>query len=100
MDIDNPNSCYSSGFIRDIVDELYPITMPYCPDDKPMKVMCETFLMDPKNGDFDTRAILHIIMPDGSIEEINRYFCEKENGWVEIEKSEYEKRKEMKNAKS
>lgn len=48
--------------------------MPYFPYDKPFKFYTETFLVDPKNGDYDTRGILYVICPDGERVEINRYF--------------------------
>ena len=83
-----------------LVDELYPIKMPYYPPDKPYKVHMTDFLFDPKNGDFDTLAVFYIVDPEGNKIVINRYFREPhENetetifGWVEITEDEYLKRK-------
>ena len=87
---------YLNGHIRNIVNEMFPIKMPYMPEEKPFKVYTETFLVDPKNGDFDTRGILYLIKPDGERVDINRYFKEGEEpdpDWIEIDKGEYEKRK-------
>lgn len=89
----NDNIGYYSGFICDIVDGLFPITMPYSPTTQPYKVYTETFLVDQKNGDFDTRAVLYIIQPDGQKTEVNRFFKDVPNGWKEITLEEYNERK-------
>lgn len=85
---------YSSGLVRRIIDEMFPITMPYTPE-RPWKVNCMDFLTYEKNGDFDTYAIFSI-EKENEIISINRYFkCDEgiDNGWVEISVSEFEKRK-------
>ena len=90
----NSGSVWNSGLIRRIIEEMYPITMPYIPG-QPIKVYCEDLLTDHKNGDFDTVAVFYAMKPDGERIEINRYFKESdasENGWEEIDKDEYEKR--------
>ena len=101
-DIDDPDLTYHTGLPDNIVNDMYPITMPYMPYDKSFKVSLETFLTDKKHGDFDTRAILYLTKPDGEIVEVNRYFREPESdveeeltyyGWIEISKEEYEERK-------
>nr|DAG61101.1 MAG TPA: hypothetical protein [Caudoviricetes sp.] len=100
VNVHNPNSTYSSGLVRIIIDEMFPIAMPYMPG-KPIKVYCEDFLTDKKNGDFDTVGVLYAIKTeDGNQEriEINRFFREpegdEEGSWTEISKEEYYKRKE------
>lgn len=75
-----------------IVDELFPITMPYIPD-KPFKVNCEEFLTDTKHGDFDTVGILSIVKPNGELVEVNRYFKEENKEFVPISYQEYINRK-------
>lgn len=101
-DIDDPDLTYHTGLADNLVNEMYPITMPYMPCDKSFKVCFETFLTDKKHGDFDTKAVLYLTKPDGEKVEINRYFREPESdieekhtyhGWVEISKEEYEERK-------
>ena len=42
-----------------------------------------------------TVAIWHVKMPNGDREEINRFFKEGEDDWIEIDEAEYQKRKEM-----
>ncbi len=85
---------WSNGFITRLIDELIPITMPYCPDSKPIKVFVEEILTDKSHGDYDTMAVLYAEMPDGKILDIKRYFKESENGrFIEIADVEYEHRK-------
>ena len=91
VDIDD-GSTYHSGLVQRIMDEMHPISMPYCPPDKPTKVYCSDFLTDRKNGDFDTRAIFYAIRPDGERIEINRFFKEGETDWDEITEEEYGRR--------
>ena len=91
VNLDNPNGSYHSGLIDRVMEELYPIRMPYFPT-KSFKVVCEEFLTDRKNGDFDTVGMLYFIDPDGVRVELNRYFKEGEDDFVEIDKDEYEER--------
>lgn len=100
IDIHDPHNTYSSGLVGKIIDEMFPITMPYMPD-KPIKVYCEDFLTDKKNGDFDTVGVFYMLKNENGKQEkieINRYFREpesdEEGSWTEISKEEYYKRKE------
>lgn len=98
VNLDNPNVGWHSRITRDIVEELFPLTMPYMPADKPYKVFCEDCLTDPKNGDFDTLAVYYILKPDGEKVTVNRYFKDGSTvygGWDEISPKEYKERKEM-----
>lgn len=92
VDINNTEVIYYSSLVLRIIDEMFPITMPYFPG-KPIKIYCEDFLTDRKNGDFDTVGIFYAIKPDGEKVEINRFFKEYENDWKEIDEAEYIKRK-------
>lgn len=90
---------YLSYFIRDIIDEMYPIRFPYYPIDKPLIVLVESFACDPDNETDDTLAILCVTRPDGKTQDpINRYFkqdASTNNEIVEICQSEYDYRKEL-----
>lgn len=86
---------YQSGLIDRVMGELFPITMPYIPFDKPFKVYTEDFLTDAKNGDYDTTGLLYTIDPHGNRIEINRYFKDAPVGFDEIGKEEYEERREL-----
>lgn len=93
INIDSPDVAFTNGFIARLVDKIFPITMPYLPAGKKFRVFREEFLVDPKNGDYDTMALLWIETPDGKKVELNRYFKESGNSFVPIEKDEYEERK-------
>ena len=93
VDMDN-NLTFHGGVAGRIVREMFPITMPYYPT-APIKVYQRDLLTDRKNGDFDTVGIFHIIKPDGERIEINRFFKETPDDWVEIEAVEYYIRADM-----
>ena len=67
--------------------------MPYFPTNKKFKVVLESFLTDPQNGDFDTVAFLYIVTPDGKRIDVNAYFKDGEEDMVRITKEEYDERK-------
>lgn len=95
VSINNSNTIWHSGLVDRIAGELFPITMPYMPTDKPYKVYCKDILTDPKNGDFDTVAIFYIDTPEGERYQVHRYFKEgSENNepWTEIPVEEWEER--------
>lgn len=89
----NSSACWSNNYIARIAGEYSPITMPYIP--RTYTVVCEEFLTDRKNGDFDTIGILYILDSAGERKEVNRYFAEAEEGWREIDRAEYEQRRQM-----
>lgn len=68
IDIHNTSCTYSNGLISKIIHEMFPITMPYIPI-KPIKVYCEDFLVDEKNGDYDTMGILGAIREVDGVQE-------------------------------
>ena len=99
ININKPNDMYYSGLVRRIVDKMLPITMPYITG-KPIKVYCEDFLTDKKNGDFDTVGMFYALKTENGKQEkieINRFFKKpkdnEEYDWVEISKDEYMQRK-------
>lgn len=90
----NPNVLYRSSLVDRLINDMWPITMPYCPDGM-IKVACEDFLVDRRNGDFDTVGIYYAVKPDGTRVDINRYFkCDDwlDNDWVEITQKDYAER--------
>lgn len=99
VDIHNPDLTYSSGLLTMIINEMFPIKMPYMPASKSYKFVTTDFLVDPKNGDFDTVALFTLTKPNGEKIEVNRYFRSPEKGeeetypgYVEISEDEYTKR--------
>ena len=89
-DIENEDNTW--GASTKIIDEMFPITMPYYPSEKKYHVYMQEFLTDRKNGDIDTRGYIYVKTPDDEIVYINRYFTTPEdgNGWKEISQEEYE----------
>ena len=101
-DIGNEGVLYHSGLIDRIMDEIRPITMPYYPKGRRIKVTCESFLTDPNNGDFDTVGVLYFIDDNSPVPHrlsINRYFKEADGDLVEIDFAEYEKRRNSINSR-
>ena len=93
---DNPDDTYSMGMVNRFIQKMFPITMPYMPESKPIKVICSYCPPDYINGGPNTStAIWYCIKPDGKIVEINKFFEleDKDNSdWKEISKEEFEKR--------
>ena len=91
--LDNDSNIpYTGGGASDILNKMFPITMPYSPKDKPYVFRCGTFLTDRKNGDFDTKAYYTVTDPDGNEIVISRYFAEVNGKWEEIPYNEFLKR--------
>ena len=89
INIENPSDTFSSS-ADNIVDELFPIKMPYLPERGEYKVYVQTFLTNKDNGDFDTRGVIYLITPDGKRVDINRFYTERGGKMVEISKDEYD----------
>lgn len=95
FDIEHPSNTYH-GFGCSIVDELFPITMPYMPSAKKYEVATREFLVDKSHGDFDTIEIAYINTPEGEKVDVNRYFTDGRNvgkndeNFSEITKEQYE----------
>lgn len=99
VNINCPDATYHSGLIDTVMDEQYPITMPYMPADRAFKIYTEDFLVDPAKGDYDTVGILYVITPSMEKVAINRYFKEAPNGFAEIDEEEYKERKDAAKAR-
>lgn len=92
--IENPKSSYTSGRIRDIVDELFPLTMPYYPKNEKYKIYTDDFLYNKDNGDFDYEAFYYMITPSGEKIDLNRFYYYPEDGTImEITKEQYDEMK-------
>ena len=76
---DDSGFCFTSSLVNRCMDKLFPISLPYNPVSE--KVYVKEFLVDEKNGDFDT-----VYFKYGDIE---KYFTEKDGEWKEITKDDY-----------
>ena len=77
----NGNGWWHNGYATEIVDEMFPITMPYYPKVEKYKVYGESFYMvdgEDKTaeniGTYNLIKIYYIITPDGERIEVNREF--------------------------
>ena len=93
FNINEPDIRYSFGLVKNIIDEMFPITMPYSPANERIKVCCEEFLYSPDGGDFDSVGILYVDDHDNKRINVSRFFKEEDNKWVEISDVEYDARK-------
>ena len=73
FNIDNPHITYTSHLCK-IIDELYPITMPYYPSINKYKIAVEERLYDKSLGDYDLIRIPYIIEPNGNKKVVNRCY--------------------------
>lgn len=88
-----------SSWVCSLIDEMFPITMPYFPSANKYKIYTEEFIAEGYTGDqtdYNTRAVLYCITPDGEKIEINKYYADSIDTFrmKEITKEEYEKRKQ------
>lgn len=95
IDINSGTARIHSNLIDVIVDCLCPITMPYWPDDDPIKVYFEDFCAYNGDGYYDTRCFMYLIHPSKGRLPVNRYFKYDDNQPVEIDLIEYIQRKEI-----
>ena len=85
-------STYTFGLMSRVLDELYPITMPYIPMDKPYVFHVEEMKLQDTPGDFDTIILHSITTPEGEVVEMERYYTDDELGqMIWITKETYEK---------
>ena len=92
--IDNPDYTYTGGGLCNILDEMFPITMPYAPKQGKYKFYTDDFLHDEGNGDYDCKGIYHVITPEGEKVEINEfYYYPKSGETIKLTKEEYERMK-------
>ena len=96
IDIKTGNT-YSS-WVCSLIDEMFPITMPYYPSVNKYKIYTEEFIAEGYTGDqtdFNTRAVLYCLTPEGEKIEINKYYADTKDSFrmKEISKGEYEQRK-------
>lgn len=94
-DEDGRESWWHSGLTDNIINEMFPITMPYMPENGKYKVYCDEFLTDKVNGDYDTVGVFYVITPNDTKVEINRYFGEIDGEMEEIDEKTYLFRKEL-----
>ncbi len=87
---------FKSCLVNQIINEDFPITMPYMPG-KSILVKCKSFAYNSDyNTIYDTFGVYDALFTEDGIQKslpINRFFKEVMNEWVEITKDEYNNRK-------
>lgn len=85
VNIHDRTNKYHSGLVDRILDELFPITIPYMPSMIPYTVYCD------END--DTMGVLYAVTPLGDKFEVNRFFKKGPalhgSSWTEISEEEY-----------
>lgn len=86
---------YSCAYLNhEVLDKMFPISMPYMPLSKPYRMYVEEMkLSNNSNSDYDTQIVRYIETPDNKRICINRYFTEKDNKMIEITEEEFEELK-------
>lgn len=86
-------NCYEGGLAESILNEMYPITMPYQPSVDKIRIFTEEFAHS-EGDDPDTFGILYFRLPSGELQKIDRFFKEdpETSKIVEIDSKEYHER--------
>jgi hypothetical protein len=85
IEVDNKSS-WHSGLCDRVINEMFPIKMPYFPNNKPFEVYMKSVTEDEHGnvietpGCFNTVYLYYAIKPDGERIELNRKFKENEQG--------------------
>lgn len=87
--VDKNGHTYQGGGACSLIDKLFPITMPYYPKVDKYVAYTDDFLLDPKNGDYDHKAILYLITPEGEKIELDEYYKEINGKMEKISKEQY-----------
>lgn len=93
-DMGDHKSYSHSSLVSRMINELEPITMPYCPKKEHILVNIKTFdSINAEIGSYDTIGVLDYTNPgEKDSHDINRYFKEVGNKMVEIGYDEYSER--------
>jgi len=79
---------YCTRTITDIVNEMFPITMPYEPDSEPYKILTDRICKDKDMG-----FIVHsVATPKGETIDINKFFIRHNNEFKELTEFEFSER--------
>lgn len=79
----NGDGWWKSGKVRDLIDEMFPITMPYFPSKEKYKVYGETFYIENGEdksakhiGEYNLTKLYYVVTPTGEKIELNKeYEC-------------------------
>lgn len=89
---------WHNGYISDMVDRMFPLSMPYYPPKDPFEVYFERFTIGRGNSADEYRGLLYLITPEKERFEIDEYFYLVDGKEVSVTKEEFYKKKEKTNA--
>lgn len=91
---------FTNKFLTNMIDEMYPITLPYMRPRRPYVMVVDDYLLysDPKHADFDTFYIRSIKEPTGKVVPVNKIFTFSDDGPVEITEEEFNRQYEARNS--
>lgn len=97
-DVSNKDCLMSMGFIKEIIDEKYPITFPYSAERYIVETESFSTNADDESEAYDTMAIHSVKLPDGTIEPLGIYYHQKDedSDLEEITKEMFEELKSKK----
>lgn len=85
------DSTFTGGRYSKMLDDLYPITMPYMPTDQPYVFTVEILKLQDRPGDWDTEVVHSLQKPTGEVIELNQYYTEDVTGRIiQITEEDYE----------
>ena len=92
VDVENTNNRFHSGQASKIIDEMFPITMPYYPSKVPAYIVHTVEISE--DGTIYGMGVLEVDCPDGRKIVIGRFFDYTGDKDVEITSEEFRKLKE------
>lgn len=88
---DDRGTTFHSGLLARIVDDLYPIDLPYYPKGRYVATVFDfSSTADPNS--FDTSWISDLELPTGEVVHVDKKIKETDSGWVGISDKEYSDR--------
>ena len=93
--VDKNGHTYQGGGACDLIDKLFPITMPYYPKVGKYVVYTDDFSLVPKNGGYDHQAYLYLITPEGEKVELDEYYKVINGKVKKISKKQYFKERKL-----
>jgi len=80
FDINEPDCTYTGGMATKLIDELFPIKMPYYPPSTPYKIACEELTNGEGEEECCMCAYLYIITPSGDKVDVNKFYKQVKDG--------------------
>lgn len=86
---DENNLTWHDGTASNIIDEMFPITLPYTPPAHPYIVYASELSNEP--GTFIGKHYEFVVTPDAQTIDLDIFYIEDESGWTQVNKKQYKK---------